>query len=53
MARNRGRFFQEANYSSMAQSIANNKELIQDLIKQITLFKDSFTQELKQSAPRD
>ncbi|KTC91803.1 MULTISPECIES: hypothetical protein [Legionella] len=49
----RGRFFSEANYSSMAKSIANNKSLILELIEQITLFKSAFVEQLKQSSPKE
>ncbi|KTD33540.1 hypothetical protein Lnau_2291 [Legionella nautarum] len=49
----RGRFFSEANYSSMAKSIANNKALIHELIEQIELFKVSFVEQLKQASPKE
>lgn len=49
----RGRFFPEANYSSMAKSIANNKALIHELIEQIELFKFSFAEQLKQASPKE
>ncbi|KTD27008.1 MULTISPECIES: hypothetical protein [Legionella] len=52
MGKSKFTFFKNANPSSIAQlieNITNNKPLIQELIQRITIFKNSFDEELRQS----
>ncbi|CEG59826.1 hypothetical protein [Legionella micdadei] len=52
MVKSKFTFFKNADPSSLAElitNIANNKSLVQELIQKITVFRNSFDEELRQS----